>query len=335
MLKPRATSRDGTCGPVSSGDVTRSHYSWPGGSVGVLSVTLSTPLSPFPALMPRLGDRGVSVDELWRVLYSGYDSFRSRLVFSVVEDIETVAATPDLKMHEDGPDGEVQNVMSHHIGTNSVVLRHHSTLRFSIPAALLSVFTIPTAHRNRQVDALSTASRGQDDALGQRGTRHRNPGADGTGSGTEAWVTDGGIMEVDSSGPNLGGGSALRSASGPPVGVSLCSALRGVTDLDLTLNSNLKSSQRSGGSGHGRRGHGGGHLGSEFGAGLGVGFGSGVALGVELPLGSLGGFGLGFGSELQPEVGSEVRWDGSESGGRARRRYRSARQRLGRRLVGL
>ena len=62
-------------------------------------------------------------------------SFRSRLFLSVVEGIETVAATPDLKMHEDGPGGEVQDGMSHHIGVNSDVLRHHSTPRFSIPAA--------------------------------------------------------------------------------------------------------------------------------------------------------------------------------------------------------
>ena len=136
MLKPRATCLDGTGGTVSSGDVTRSHYSWSGGYGGVLTVTLPTPLSPSPALTSRVGVRGVSVDELWRVLYSGYEGFHSRLFVSVVEDMETVVATLDLMMDEDGPDEEVQDVMRHHIGANSFVLRHHSTLRFSIPAAL-------------------------------------------------------------------------------------------------------------------------------------------------------------------------------------------------------
>ena len=136
MLKPRATSLDGTCGPVSSGDVTRSHYSWSGGDVGFLTVTPATPLSPSPTLTSWVGVRGVSVDELWRVLYSGYEGFHSRLFVSVVEDMETVVATLDLMMYEDGPDEEVQDVMRHHIGANSFVLRHHSTLRFSIPAAL-------------------------------------------------------------------------------------------------------------------------------------------------------------------------------------------------------
>ena len=148
MLKPRATCPDGTGGTDSSGDVTRSHYSWPGGTVGVLSVTLPTPPSPLPALMPRLGDRGVSVDELGRVLYSGYDGFRSRLCFSVVKDIETVAAPPDLKMHADGPDGEVQDVMGLHSGVKSDVLCHHSTSRFSTPTALFTALPISTAYRN-------------------------------------------------------------------------------------------------------------------------------------------------------------------------------------------
>ena len=153
MVQPLATCLGGTRGPVSSGSATRLHYSWSGGVVGCLTVTLTTPLTPVPALMSGVGSHGVDVEELWRVPCSEHERVHSRLFVSMVEDKE-----------ED--EEEVQDVKLRHDGAKSVRVRHHSTLRFSIPTALLSDFTISTAHRNKQGAGAAVDS---DDDLGARG----------------------------------------------------------------------------------------------------------------------------------------------------------------------
>ena len=61
-------------------------------------------------------------------------------------------------------------------------LEHSSLLHFPIPTAVSPRFPIPSAEHNRQVDALTTAGGGQDEARGTPDTQ-RNPGTGGMGGG--------------------------------------------------------------------------------------------------------------------------------------------------------
>jgi hypothetical protein len=178
MVQPGATCPDGTCGTNSCGDETRSHYSWSGGDVGFLTIARG-PLSPSSTLMSWLGARGVVIDELCKVHFSVYEGLQSRRFVSLVEVLDAVAATPDLKLKvddsEDGLDypaelqNEVQDVLLGHRSYN-FVSRHHSTLRFSTPTALLNAFPILSAHRNwRTMTAGTGSGAGHGGGFGARG----------------------------------------------------------------------------------------------------------------------------------------------------------------------
>ena len=215
MIQPLPTCLGGTRGPVSSESATRLHYSWSGGVVGCLTVTLTTPLTPVPALMSGVGSHGVDVEELWRVPCSEHERVHSRLFVSVVED--AVAATPDLKLEiedsEDGPDDpaelqdEVQDVLLGHRSYN-FVSRHYSTLRFSTPTALLNAFPILTAHRNWRTMTASTGSgAGHGGGFGARGG-FRDDG--GSGMVTLDATDDAGCLGLGEDGDTCkyGGGDA-------------------------------------------------------------------------------------------------------------------------------